>query len=469
MKSSCRSALCPWSRASCATIDGAGPRLKTGAMAKRGIPGLIRWAVSLAAVLALSACGGREDLAPVEYLTGAQGPGSGSVTHSDSAMPPVEAAPLAPVEQGGISARPLDEPGAMTVTPIDPAASPSGAAPIATGPTVDPASAGAGETVVQQGETLSAVSRRTGVPLRDLIETNGLAAPFTVHAGQRLRLPQAQFHVVAPGDTVYNISRRYGVDQASLMAENGIQPPFTIKLGQKLRIPGRVQTPAEVPAAVPATIPSAPQPPLAAPPQAPPIEIIEPDPDQLPPPTDGSMYVPPAAPAASAAYVPPTPGRKPAPPAASAAVTAPAKPAPATATGSASAGSVAAPRFAWPVAGDVISGFGPKTGGQHNDGVNIQAAQGTTVRAAEAGTVAYAGSEIRGFGNLILIRHNSAYMTAYAHNATLLVKQGDKVARGQPIARVGNSGNVTVPQLHFEVRKNGTPVDPMKYLDGGAG
>lgn len=467
MKSSFLSVSCPWSRASCATIDGAFPRLKTDAMAIRGNPGLIRWVAPLAAVLALSACGGREDLAPVEYLSGAQGSGSRAVTHGDSAMPPVEAAPLAPVEQGGISARPLDEPGAVTPTPVAPSASSTVAAPIAAVPTEVPANAAAGETIVQQGETLNAVSRRTGVPLRDLIEANGLTAPFTVHAGQRLRLPQAQFHVVAPGDTVYNISHRYGVDQASLMAENGIQPPFTIKLGQKLRIPGRVQAPTEV-VPVPAAVPPA---------QPPPIEIIEPDPDQLPPPTDGSMYVPPAAPAASAAYVPPTPGRKPAPPAAGAAVAAPAKPAPARsgaaggspATGSAAAGSVAAPRFAWPVAGDVISGFGPKTGGQHNDGLNIQAAQGTTVRAAEAGTVAYAGNEIRGFGNLILIRHNSAYMTAYAHNATLLVKQGDKVARGQPIARVGNSGNVTVPQLHFEVRKNGTPVDPMKYLDGGAG
>ncbi|PWR23670.1 hypothetical protein DKG75_03630 [Zavarzinia compransoris] len=427
-------------------------------MATRGfLPGMIRLAAPLIAALALSACGGREDLAPVEYLTGGQGGGVTAV-HDSGAMPPVEAAPVAPVDRGGIAARPLDEPAAVTGAPAAIAAPPAAATAVAA----------PGETTVGAGETLSAVSRRTGVPIRDLIELNGLSAPFTVQPGQRLRLPQAQFHVVAPGDTVYNISRRYGVDQASLMAENGIQPPYTIKLGQRLRIPGRVQAPAE--AAAPAPTPVAP--PAAAVPAAP-IEIIEPDPDSLPPPADGSMYVPPpAAPETAAVGTAnvPRPARKPAPPAVAAAPAAPARPAPATAAAPAApAPSAATPRFAWPVAGDVISGFGPKSGGQHNDGINIQAAQGTTVRASDGGTVAYAGDEIRGFGNLILIRHNGTYMTAYAHNATLLVKQGDKVARGQPIARVGNSGNVTVPQLHFEVRKNGTPVDPMKYLDGGAG
>ncbi|RJF87293.1 LysM peptidoglycan-binding domain-containing protein [Oleomonas cavernae] len=310
--------------------------------------------------------------------------------------------------------------------------------------------------MVAPGETLSAVSRRTGVPLRDLIQLNGLTAPFTLQPGQKLRLPQAQFHTVAPGDTVYNISKRYGVDQASLMTENGIAPPYTIKLGQTLRIPGRVEP---VPAAAPAVaeVPPAAEPVTATPVAdvAPPIEIIEPDPDSLPPPRT-----------MAAAPIPvPQPGRKPSAPAGgivtpgatTAAVTPPPAPAPASTA-----------RFAWPVVGDVISGFGPKAGGQHNDGINIQVAAGTTVRAADAGTVAYAGNEIRGYGNLVLIRHANGWMTAYAHNEQMLVKQGDKVARGQAIARVGHTGNVTVPQLHFEIRRNGTPIDPTKYMEGSA-
>ncbi|WP_147162513.1 murein hydrolase activator EnvC family protein, partial [Pararhodospirillum oryzae] len=118
----------------------------------------------------------------------------------------------------------------------------------------------------------------------------------------------------------------------------------------------------------------------------------------------------------------------------------------------------------WPVQGSVLSGFGPIEGRMHNDGINIAAAQGTLVRAAENGVVAYAGNEIRGFGNLLLIKHEGGLMTAYAHNAVLLVERGQTVRRGQEIAKVGSSGGVSRPQLHFEVRKNGKAVDPMPYL-----
>jgi murein DD-endopeptidase MepM/ murein hydrolase activator NlpD len=121
-------------------------------------------------------------------------------------------------------------------------------------------------------------------------------------------------------------------------------------------------------------------------------------------------------------------------------------------------------RFRWPVEGKIVSRFGAKKGGLHNDGLNIEAPAGTQVVAAENGVVAYAGNELRGFGNLLLIRHADGWITAYAHNEKLLVKQGDKVRRGQPIATVGSSGNVSSPQLHFEVRKGTDPVDPLGYL-----
>ena len=120
--------------------------------------------------------------------------------------------------------------------------------------------------------------------------------------------------------------------------------------------------------------------------------------------------------------------------------------------------------FSWPTVGKLISGYGPSAGGMHNDGINIEAPLGTPVTAAEAGVVAYAGNELRGFGNLLLVRHQGGWMTAYAHNNELLVKRGQKVARGQMIARVGRTGNVEQPQLHFEIRKGTDAIDPMKFL-----
>jgi murein DD-endopeptidase MepM/ murein hydrolase activator NlpD len=124
------------------------------------------------------------------------------------------------------------------------------------------------------------------------------------------------------------------------------------------------------------------------------------------------------------------------------------------------------PKFRWPTNGRVISAFGPMTNGQQNDGINIAVSENTPVKAAEDGTVAYAGNELKGYGNLILVRHPNGYVTAYAHAKELLVKQGDQVKRGQIIARSGRSGSVNTPQLHFEIRKGSTPVDPTKLLNG---
>jgi murein DD-endopeptidase MepM/ murein hydrolase activator NlpD len=119
--------------------------------------------------------------------------------------------------------------------------------------------------------------------------------------------------------------------------------------------------------------------------------------------------------------------------------------------------------FRWPARGRVIAGFGANGG---NEGINIAVPEGTPVKAAEAGTVTYAGSEVKGYGNLILVKHENGYVSAYAHNGSLNVKRGEQVKRGQVIATSGQTGNVTSPQLHFEIRKGAQPVDPMKYLGG---
>jgi murein DD-endopeptidase MepM/ murein hydrolase activator NlpD len=133
------------------------------------------------------------------------------------------------------------------------------------------------------------------------------------------------------------------------------------------------------------------------------------------------------------------------------------------ASSAASSGKSDAPQFRWPARGRVISRFG----GDGNDGINISVPEGTSVRAAEDGTVAYVGDEIKGYGKLVLVRHANGWVSAYANNADLLVKKGDNVKRGQVLAKSGQTGNVASPQLHFELRKGKTPVDPQQYLAGG--
>jgi murein DD-endopeptidase MepM/ murein hydrolase activator NlpD len=124
------------------------------------------------------------------------------------------------------------------------------------------------------------------------------------------------------------------------------------------------------------------------------------------------------------------------------------------------------PSFRWPVRGRVIAAFGPKPSGLQNDGINLAVPEGTPIKAAEDGVVAYAGNELKGYGNLVLVRHANGFVTAYANASDILVKRGEAVKRGQVIAHSGQTGNVTSPQLHFEIRKGATPVDPAQYLSG---
>jgi murein DD-endopeptidase MepM/ murein hydrolase activator NlpD len=120
--------------------------------------------------------------------------------------------------------------------------------------------------------------------------------------------------------------------------------------------------------------------------------------------------------------------------------------------------------FLWPVRGHVLASYGAGTDGTHNDGINIGAPRGAAVQAADVGVVAYTGNELRGYGNLILVKHANGWISAYAHCDLMLVKRGEKVARGQVIARVGSTGNVREPQLHFELRRGNHAVDPREFL-----
>ena len=122
-------------------------------------------------------------------------------------------------------------------------------------------------------------------------------------------------------------------------------------------------------------------------------------------------------------------------------------------------------KFRWPARGRVIASFGKRPDGTHNDGINIAIPQGTDVHAAEGGRVAYAGNELKGYGNLVLIRHDNGWVSAYAHADQVLVKRDDIVRRGQVIAKAGKTGTVDQPQLHFELRQGAKPVDPMPHME----
>jgi murein DD-endopeptidase MepM/ murein hydrolase activator NlpD len=126
----------------------------------------------------------------------------------------------------------------------------------------------------------------------------------------------------------------------------------------------------------------------------------------------------------------------------------------------------AALKFDWPVRGQVIAGFGSKINGQQNHGIDVAVPEDTSIKAAEAGIVVYSGNQLKTFGNLLLVRHPNGYVTVYAHAKELLVKAGDEIKRGQIIARAGRTGDADRPEVHFEIRKASTPVDPMPYLAG---
>jgi murein DD-endopeptidase MepM/ murein hydrolase activator NlpD len=279
---------------------------------------------------------------------------------------------------------------------------------------------------------------------------------------------------IQPGQSLSVLARTYHVPERAIIAANHLAPPYALKAGSTLLIPDAGPPPpqqATGPASAPGVAPPTPLPPppgtaptpprpgspsptsSAAPPDIVPLDTPPPTASALPsppspsppslaqPPTPSSG-VPPVLPPRNPAAALPLPGEQP---------PAPGEAAP---TG----------RFPWPVNGRVLATFGNAPGGGHNDGINIAAPRGTPVRAIEAGTVAYAGNEVKGYGNLILIKHPDGWISAYAHLDEMLVKVGDNVTGGQVIAKVGNSGGVSQPQLHFELRRGKKPVDPREFL-----
>ena len=258
-----------------------------------------------------------------------------------------------------------------------------------------------GKTVsVRKGDTLYSIANRYDVALRRLIEINNLKPPYTLRIGDVLILPKSDYHIVQHGDTLYSISHQYNVDMSKLSAENKLKSPFTLKIGQRLTIPDTL--------------------------------YVKKTSSKQNKKTSQKTTQNKTKSAVKSYYAQPSLKRK--------------------------------QKFAWPVKGQIISKYGPIAKGRNNDGINIKAAAGTPVKAADSGVVAYAGNELKGFGNLILIKHNDGWVTAYAHNQLLKVKKGQKVARGEQIASVGNTGGVGTPQLHFETRAGKKALNPQSYL-----
>ena len=238
--------------------------------------------------------------------------------------------------------------------------------------------------------------------------------------------------VVARGDTLYSLSRKYSVPVNDLAVMNNLTPPFNLTVGQKIRVPNLARVSVEqvhtddVKVAVKST-----------------NATVQTQPQQK---RDAKTI---AEKVGAEKKVVATPVKK--------ISSDPTKKLPKINARSSS-------KFSWPVRGKILSNYGAKSSGLFNDGINIGAARGTAVKAAENGVVAYAGNEVKGMGNLIIIQHEDGWMTVYAHMDSMVVRRGARVSVGQQIGTVGETGKVDSPQLHFEIRKGTKAYNPTQYL-----
>ncbi|HEX9307280.1 MAG TPA: M23 family metallopeptidase [Anaeromyxobacter sp.] len=233
-------------------------------------------------------------------------------------------------------------------------------------------------------------------------------------------------HVVRRGETIYRIARAYGIDPTDLMETNGVADPRTVAVGTELFVPGAPRV-LEVP---PAPVPGDPA---------------------------HATATPPLTHASTSTSTTPTATRPPSPTSAH-----PERSAADGGAESKGAESKGDAPLMWPLKGVLYGRYGVRAGRRH-DGIDIAAPEGTTVLAAAAGTIIYAGEQA-GYGAIVIVRHENGLVTLYAHNARLLVGDGARVRRGEPIAKVGQTGRTTGPHLHFEVRDGTRPRNPLLYL-----
>ena len=304
--------------------------------------------------------------------------------------------------------------------------------------------------IVGTSDTLDILAKRYHVAPAAILQANGYKGPRALSPGQQLIIPRqsvaaapapalappvskpvaavagpSSVHIVNRADTLMSIARRNNIPAADLAGANNLDTTAKLSLGMKLTVPGTKNAAAPV---APVQQVAA----VVAPVAKPGTPGVQKESARL---AQSTVNVE-EKPAAEAPAIKPS-----------------------EATG-------ALPTFRWPVRGKVITTYGAKTNGKSNDGINLAVPEGTPVKAAEDGVVAYSGNELKGYGNLVLVRHSNGYVTAYAHASELMVKRGDTIKRGQIIAKSGQSGEVGSPQLHFEIRKGSSPVDPLQFLNG---
>ncbi|MGH6762926.1 MAG: peptidoglycan DD-metalloendopeptidase family protein [Phyllobacterium sp.] len=402
------------------------------------------------------------------------------------ALPPVSSAPQAA----------STSPALAPVAAAAPAATQVAAAP--SSPQIVPA--GGTRVIVESGQTLSSIARRYGVSSSAILQANGISDPNRILVGQSLLIPgaggavpaqpaaapvqtaaapeQAPQNPAAPqplrlptdnsvailpqnpqlkekqavaesmtaatpkatppsaggtytvqsGDTIHAIARKTGATTTAIKQANNIQNGV-IRIGQRLVIPAAGAT----------TVASA--------------QPVDPVKTSA---TPANTAAKPASTVEASGKAQPY-----TPPQASSKVTEQAEKEVASAPTS-----TGISQMRWPVKGRVITGYGQRNGSAVNDGIDIMVPEGTPVKAAENGVVIYAGNGLKEFGNTVLVRHDNGLVTVYGHNSAINVQRGQKVRRGDELGRSGMSGNASSPRLHFEVRKDSTPVDPSKYLEG---
>lgn len=260
------------------------------------------------------------------------------------------------------------------------------------------------QIAVGNDETIYSISKKYQVPLRDLIKQNNLTPPYKLNPGTRLTIPAPTYHEVKSGDTLYSIARLYKMNIDSLVTLNDLKSPYPLEVGQKIRIVkfNNAEETTKVKLVTKENV----------------KEKSEKDSEEQVTQKGG--------------FVEKTLDKL--------------------------------NHFSWPVRGEVISKFGPKSGGLYNDGINIKAAEGNAVKVAEDGVVSYVGNELKGYGNLIIVKHSGGWITAYAHLSKITVTRGQKVSKLAKIGEVGTTGNVTTPQLYFGLRKGHDAVNPENYL-----
>lgn len=302
--------------------------------------------------------------------------------------------------------------------------------------------------IVAKGDTVYSLARKNNLSVEEFAKINNLKSPYTLQIGQKLhtkpeiaetKVPnviseekvkeiktvkqnesikpnnttkvELQEITVAKGDTLYSISRKYQIPVNDLAVMNKLSAPFALSVGQKIKVPklDAVQTRSS------SEIMQAQQ-------KKPETKIVQSEKTQKTKiSSDPSKQLPKISARSNA-------------------------------------------KFSWPVRGKILSGYGAKNNGLFNDGINISASKGTDVKAAENGVVAYAGNEVKGMGNLVIIQHSDGWMTVYAHMDSMSVRRGNTVSVGQNIGKIGMTGKVDKPQLHFEIRKGTKAYDPVAYL-----